>query len=211
MDELADYAAALHEESTHLEARLGAATDEIDGKLVELIAAYDQCDRLAASLRRSTSELDAGRIELDEALGHAGELRATIDGLIAEREEVSAQLSDVELRFAGTQHRLLIEKDRAYGFVESLRSVAADFHHDVVPEWLDEDELLRWVEMTSKERKRLDAANADLLHELTTVNEHREELVGDINAICGSESWRIGRAVTWPLRAVFRRKNEETT
>ena len=64
--------------------------------------------------------------------------------------------------------------------------------------------------LASQERERLRDANATLLNELDAVNGHREELVDDLTAMRSSESWKIGRALTWPLRVILRRRPQHT-
>ena len=75
---------------------------------------------------------------------------------------------------------------------------------------LDEKQLVTWVTLASQERERLRDTNATLLNELDAVNGHREELVGDLTAMRGSESWKIGRALTWPVRLILRRRPHHT-
>ena len=79
-------------------------------------------------------------------------------------------------------------------------------HPGGVHERPDQAELVSWTRGTVEERERLREANAALLEELNAVNRHREELVADLNAIWNSESWKLGRAVTWPVRFVLRRQ-----
>jgi hypothetical protein len=47
-----------------------------------------------------------------------------------------------------------------------------------------------------------------LAAELVAVQRHREELAQAVNAICASESWRLGHALTWPARAVRRHRSK---
>jgi hypothetical protein len=116
------------------------------------------------------------------------------------RADAEARLEHLNERVDEAQ-RMTVEHSE---FVESLRSVFVQVQSEFVAE-LDHQELINYARATVDERERLRAANTALLEELYAVNRHRDELVTDLNAIWKSESWRLGRALTWPLRFLLRR------
>jgi GT2 family glycosyltransferase len=209
-----------------LTAKVLQAEGERDQALIEREAAADAltilqrhaselADDAGASLDRSRNlETELARIQ-DELGSTVAELILTQD----QREQLAVALEQKQGELAEALHRALVATDRAQGVVESLRSLVGDFQPDLESDSLDEEELVKRLTMVSQDRDRVRDANAALLQELQAVNRHREELVDDLQAvnrhreelvddltaIWGSESWKIGRVLTWPARLVRRR------
>ncbi|HZT54468.1 MAG TPA: hypothetical protein VE995_08810, partial [Gaiellaceae bacterium] len=155
-------------------------------------------DAAARKLALARRELEAERVEAGHALARARALEA-------ERAEA--------------EHELLLERDLRHGFLHSLRALVGHFHPDADPAAFGEPELVDWARTIEEERERLVEANEALLVELEAVNRHRERLVSELEAVNRhrealvfelsetrrSESWRIGRALTWIVRVGLRR------
>jgi len=195
-----------------LTARVGGAESECEQALGERDAAADALTVLqrhanklaedAATYLERSRHLETKLTRIDEELGSTlAELTAAHD----HREQLAVDLEQKNEELADALHRSLVASDHARGFVESLRSVVGDLNPDAALDSLDEEELVMWVTLASQEREALRDANATLLDELDAINGHRQELVADLTAMRGSESWKIGRTLTWPVRLLRRR------
>jgi hypothetical protein len=73
-----------------------------------------------------------------------------------------------------------------------------------------DDEITRREDDLRRTRAVIDelsAARAEyarLASEFAAVDRHRQELIASINAIGASQSWRLGYALTWPIRVMRR-------
>ena len=176
---------------------------------------------LEAGYHRDADVLEAtfgGRPTDDDATATAMKRAqiVRIAELADEREQFRLRVRASEGRCAAAQaqvERLMSEVAEAQRAateqmdgVESLRSVIREAHPGAVLDRLDQGELVSWAAGIIEERQRLHEANAALLEELNAVNRHREELVANLNEIWNSESWKLGRAVTWPVRFALRRE-----
>ncbi len=161
--------------------------------------------RLRAQARELHRKLLRARRQLDARLDELVAARRELAALGTERAALERTLHELEVERADTQRELLLERDRSLGFVHSLRSVVGDFHPEADPAAFCEDELLGWARAIEHERERLREANDLLLAELAAVNRHREQLVAELSATRESESWKLGRVLTWPVRVGLRR------
>lgn len=149
----------------------------------------------------ATSKAEAQVVRVAELAREREQYR--IRALVSEeqRREAEAQAEGMASRIDEAQ-RLA---DTQTQFIHSLRSIARELDPEPAPDPLNEAALLNWAKAAVDERARLRTANAALLEELYAVNRHREELATDLNAIFASESWKLGRALSWPLRILLRR------
>lgn len=203
---------------TRLETRLRRAGSERDLAVAESGALSDALialQRQAQEVAEDAATLRERSTHLERELGCAdARLRGQWDELIAahdQHEQLGCELEQLRSELAEAQHRVLVQTDGAWGFLESLRSVAEDDHPDRSLHSLDEAQLLEWARRTREDRLQLRAANDALLTELAAVNRHRAELLGYLSSIWSCESWKIGRALTWPVRALRRRPADPGT
>jgi hypothetical protein len=153
----------------------------------------------ASEARRGAVESQLERLsaQLEEARRRAEESNERCEDFELRLGRISAQLEEA-------QRRADEQTDAATRFLQSLRSALGGLDPDGDIGWLDETELVGRARMSAEERNRLRESNGALLEELHAVNQHRAELVRDITSMRESESWRIGRVLTWPARLLRR-------
>jgi len=162
-------------------AEAAASLAQAEERLAQAEPVFAANEALAAQVH----ELNIANQSLTQLVRETGELRATALRSLADVEADREQLAQ---RYEADVRRLLIELDTARGEIESARSAHADAR-DLA------DALLQAATTVS-------AALNETLEELARVNAHRQQLVDDINAISNSQSWRLGYALTWPVRAM---------
>jgi hypothetical protein len=109
--------------------------------------------------------------------------------------------------------------DSQRGAVETLRSLYVE-HADVPNGTLFGGQSLQamvsWVRDLAETNGSDDdtlaiehAANASevavAVHEVLQIQKERDELAARLNSVCASESWRLGYALTWPVRILRKR------
>jgi chromosome segregation ATPase len=165
-----------------------AAVAAADERMAEAEAVLAANEALAAQV----NELTTGNQALTQLVREIGELRASAIKSLADSEEEHERLAQ---RYASDVRRLLIELDAARGEVESARSAQAEARGQA-------DALLEAATALSVGMK-------ETLEELARVDNPRQELIENINAIGNSQSWRLGYALTWPARVVRRSQRRE--
>lgn len=181
----------------------------------EALVAFEDLRLMAGDVETLSEQLRSVRADRD----------AAITEWVAVSEERSidvAASADDAVAVAAVQE-LLVQVDRYLGFLESVRSVSLMVNGPGSTP--DDPSLLRWVEGLARGAREGSQAlvvpppghdGADpgleqlrnearyLASELVAVRDHRDLLVEEINAVCGSESWKIGYALTWPVRKLRR-------
>ena len=157
-----------------------AANEGLAGRIDELTAANDGLTQLVQSMR----DLRATALQSWTASQRECERLAHVNAKLDERYQADVR-------------RLLIELDAARGEIEGARASYAKAREGADAAIAAATELADSLLAQSE-------ALQQPSDELARVAQHRQELIADINAICGSESWRLGHVLTWPARA-FRR------
>jgi hypothetical protein len=70
--------------------------------------------------------------------------------------------------------------------------------------------VLASLESLADRARRLQDGNQRLTAELAAVTQHRDQLAADLLAVHTSRSWRLGRALTWPVRVLTGRGRRAT-
>jgi predicted nucleic acid-binding Zn-ribbon protein len=197
---LADDVAGLEAKLAVAEQRLAESqaytetNEALGSRIDELTVANQDLEQLVESLR--------------DLRGRALQGWADSERLVEQLAQTNAQLDE---RYQTDVRRLLIELDTARGEVESARSGYAEAREEA-DALLESSAALsaalseraREVDALVKASSALSAALNETAAELSRVDRHRTQLVADINAIGSSQSWRIGYAITWPVRALRR-------
>jgi hypothetical protein len=194
-----------------LQEQMVALTEARDRLVEERARFVEEFSRLTVLLEQREAELAAG-VEARNALEqHAATLAEDRDRLVEERSGVEAKFREAcEERTHA--FRGWADAERAHiQAVADTRSAEALHREQELDLTRQLTELSRQLvearaELTAKGRQvqESEAEVAWLHSELAAVNEHRQVLVDDINAICTSESWRLGHALTWPARKLSR-------
>lgn len=202
-------------------ARLAADADDLQNRLAETLTG-------ATDLRREVLQARAVQAELVQRLAHSeaaqlesqGQIEAFLgsaeaapslahsglsfeDACILMQEVDSAraelrQLGAVRERHHGNDSRSLVDwvADCASG-LESARAVEGRLVGEIDAVNSHRNRLMHDISLVNSQRD-------ELARSLELVNSHRDQLVHDVNAICASESWRLGHTLTWPARYVRR-------
>jgi hypothetical protein len=159
-----------------------------------------ESDRQAEATRHA-DELHRLLLSLDEARGLVEAVRSR--ALEASPEDVEGSVDDAGLvesvrSLAAEAARLHIENRSL-----SQESATASFERDQL--LATNESLSRALAAISRNRNHLVQENRSLSRELAAVNGHRQQLSDDLMAVCSSQSWRLGYALTWPARALSAR------
>jgi chromosome segregation ATPase len=168
------------------EQRAGVAQADLERGREELRSLQADLEHGREELRSLQADLEHGRDEIRSLHAEVAANRGEIRSLRCRAEELVENLDDLR----GTV-------DRAQGV---LRATATGMGFP-----LADPDLLASVETLANVAIRLQDGNNRLIAELEAVNDHREKLTADLLAITLSRSWRVGRALTWPVRTLFRR------
>jgi hypothetical protein len=191
---------SLADDVAAIEAELARAHQELSESQAGLAEAQAEL-ALKEELTGRIDELTAANQELAQHVESLQDLRAdALESLANSQRECDrfARANAVlEERYQDDVRRLLIEVDAARGEIASARASHTEAREGADAAIAAATALAEslWVQAEALQ---------ETSDELARVNHHRQELVEDINAICGSESWRVGHALTWPVR-VFRR------
>ncbi|HEX3899455.1 MAG TPA: hypothetical protein VHW74_09800 [Mycobacteriales bacterium] len=179
-------------------------------------AAFREADSTAvAELQTAQASLSDENARLIERLQGLRDLRAKALEGWAETERAHMKL--VQEASASEQHhrdsvrQMLVQVDALCGELEAIRSgyLAANGLTDAdgvssatVTDWI-ESQLEESAKLISELRAQREE-NTQVWAELAKIERHRQELIVAVNSICSSQSWRVGHALTWPVRVARR-------
>jgi hypothetical protein len=168
-----------------------------------------------AELQTAQASLSDENARLIERLQGLRDLRAKALEGWAETERAHMKL--VQEASASEQHhrdsvrQMLVQVDALCGELEAIRSgyLAANGLTDAdgvssatVTDWI-ESQLEESAKLISELRAQREE-NTQVWAELAKIERHRQELIVAVNSICSSQSWRVGHALTWPVRVARR-------
>jgi hypothetical protein len=211
-----------------LQLELADVRQDRDSQLRRLTGEHERARALLDENARLRRQLDAKIAECAEHLADektkatVADLASQLARVAGDRDEALAEL--VKLDEAASRQRvsysehlaaanstveaLLVQLDATLTLIDEVRraaigeaSASAGSTPDDLRSWLDQ--VVGRSEKAGEAARTAEAEarrSADLMVELHALQEHRDEVVTQLNAICRSESWRIGHALTWPAR-----------
>ncbi|MHB1166211.1 MAG: glycosyltransferase [Candidatus Nanopelagicales bacterium] len=174
-----------------LEGRIAASVAERDGLVAERDAVGVEVERLSAQLEGLRGELDETVSVLAGVSAERDGLVAERDGLVAERDAVGVEVERLSAQLEGLRGEL----DGAVSGRVRVESVLA-----AVSAMGDQmrDELQVSRQLVSSQDDLLNGLSS----ELVSSQADRSFKESQLRAIAESESWRLGRAITWLPRFI---------
>jgi hypothetical protein len=165
--------------------------DHLRGMHEEILTAYERCRSGAPS--PSLTDLSEWLHELPALVDAAAH-----DSAVVKQAQESVLVA-------------IREVDRLRGLAETMQSAWLELNPESAP--LAPEGLADWM-LTLAGAHTMPLEAADLAHaqrrlesaegELEQLRAHRDEVLADHLAVMSSESWRLGYALTWPLRVLRR-------